>query len=160
MNYIEYLKFIALIILLALMNSLNVIAQNNYERLCVLFEKSSQVIEISGDVDSTRYGFNIVKEGFETEAAREKAKRNALEAYEKNPFIYSLYQEMFLVYTSSRKPTKYNSTEHFNLCKTTVSIEEFIKKDFIPPKQTGLSQIYLIQKSEKGILVWAASYFE
>lgn len=160
MNYIEYLKFIALMILMALMNSLTVFAQSNNERLCVLFEKESQVIEINGGLDSTRYGFNIIKEGFETKEAREEAGKKALEAHEKNPFINFQYPEMYLVYTSSRKPTEYDSTEHFNFCKVTVSLDEFRKNDFVPPKQTGLSQIYLIQRSEEIILVWAASYFE
>jgi len=160
MNYIAYFKFTVLVMTIVLLTSLSVTAQSNNERLCVLFEKESQVVEISSDIDSTGFGFNIIKEGFETKEAREKAKINALEAYEKNPFINFQYPEMYLVYTSSRKPTEYNSTEHFKLCKAAVSIEEFRMKDFIPPKQAGLSQIYLIQRLEEKILVWAASYFE
>jgi len=159
MIYIACVKFNVLMIIMALMNSLTAFAQSNNERLCVLFEKESQVIEITGGLDSTGYGFNIIKEGFETETAREEAKRNAIKDYEKNPFINFQYPEMYLVYTSSR-PSEYNSIEHFKLCKASVSIEEFRMKDFIPPKQTRLSQIYLIQRLEEKILVWAASYFE
>lgn len=160
MNFLAYFKLNILMITMALFNPLNVIAQNNNERLCVLFEKDSQVIEISSDTDSTRFGFNIIKEGFETKESREDAKLKALEAYEKNPLIPYQYPEIYLSYTSFKKSSTYHSTDSFELCETTVSLNEFRKSEFIPPKMTGMSQIYLIQKTEKGIRVWAASSFE
>ena len=161
MNYIACFKFNFLMMTIALLNSLSVIAQSSNERLCVLFEAESQVIEISSDVDSTRFGFNIIKKGFETKEARDEAKKEANEVYKKNRLIPYQHPEIYLTYTSFRKPAKYNSIEDFGNCKAIVVIEEFRKQDFSPPDETGLAQIYLIEKSETArILVWAASYFE
>ena len=161
MNNIDFPFSNVIVFVLTLLNSLSAVAQISNTRLCVVFDKDSHAIEITHDVDSTKFGFNIIKEGFETEEAREEAKRKALNVYEKNKLIPYQHPQIYLTYTALRKPTKFNSIEKFMSCKGLVDIDAFRKQDFNPPKDTSSAQIYLVERRDsKEILVWASSYFE
>jgi len=151
-----YKLIIGIIILIVL--SPNLFGQEIEKRLCICFDKDSTYIKLSYNQDSSFVALNITIEGYETEEAREKAKREAIEKH-KSSMLLTYSDPIFVkVYLSNNESTIAGVHDKiFSSCSASIPLSLFRKENFPLPEGTSESRVYFISKIGKDLFKkWSA----
>ena len=151
-----YKLIIGIIILIVL--SPNLFGQEIEKRLCICFDKDSTYINQSYSQDSSFVALNITIEGYETDEAREKAKREAIEKH-KSSMLLTYHDPIFIkVYLSNNESTITGVHEKiFGSCKASIPLSQFRKENLPLPEDTSQSRVYFISKIGKNLYKkWSA----
>lgn len=121
----------------------------NPEKLCVCFFQGNDYIDIKiQNRDSTYTYFKVVREGFETEEAREIA----FKQYRSN--LFDLPPNFYLTFIAVERPIKFDSIDEIN-CAATISLNEYRKNSYKRPVGTHSNLFVFIQENtDKTFLKW------
>lgn len=132
--------------------SINAYTQNN-SNLCICFNSNTKYIDLSFSEDSTLVAFNIAREGYETEEKREEVKKEYENKFPRIPIPIQFYYN----YYSVNKPQIIDTIKEVDDCIDLVSVYEYRRKDFSPPKNASSNLAIFIQRLPNGTyLKWEA----
>lgn len=124
-------------------------------KLCICFDEDTKYISIgyiSGD--STFAGFSIVREGYETEEKRKKAKKRHQKKFPHSPHI-TMYYNFYAV----MKPVKINSIKAVDECIEVVTVNEYRQDEFKEPENASDGLFIFIKKLPDGtFLKWKVAF--
>lgn len=140
-----------LVVILMLSYTEKVSAQN---RLCITFSKGSEYINIIEAEESSVTRIEIIREGFESEANRQKA----WDEYYEGPPTEERVPIFYVSFFATEKQEVLSEIKREQVCKEQASADEVRKNDFEWPKDVRSDLFILIQTLETGKSVyWEAA---